>query len=127
MIKRRNDPEEVFMLRRIALAAAALTIAMPATAHHGWNGYDTTKTVAIEAAVMNPRYANPHGQIELMQGKKRWTVILAPVTRMDARGLSEAALKVGARVKVEGYQKLNDANELRAERITVAGKTVELR
>lgn len=110
------------------LAAALILAAVPASAHHGWSGYETMKLVSVEAAVANPRYANPHGQIELRNGRKRWQVILAPVTRMDARGLRQADIAAGQRVRVEGYVNLKDANELRAERITVAGnRTVELR
>jgi hypothetical protein len=36
-------------------------------------------------------------------------------------------LKVGTQVSVEGYQHKTDPGEMRAERITVDGKTVELR
>ena len=46
---------------------------------------------------------------------------------MDNRGLSRDALKVGSTATVEGYPNRNKPEEMRAERITVAGKTVELR
>jgi hypothetical protein len=46
---------------------------------------------------------------------------------MDARGLSKEMLKVGATATVEGYPSRVKPDEMRAERITVAGKTVELR
>ena len=36
-------------------------------------------------------------------------------------------IKVGGNVSVEGYQHQTDPGEMRAERITVDGKTVELR
>jgi hypothetical protein len=36
-------------------------------------------------------------------------------------------LAVGAQVSVEGYPSRSDPNEMRAERIIVNGKTVELR
>jgi len=41
--------------------------------------------------------------------------------------LPREMLKVGAEVTVVGYPHRSDPNEMRAERITVAGKTVELR
>jgi hypothetical protein len=53
--------------------------------------------------------------------------VLAPPSRMDARGLSKDMLKVGATASVEGYPSRVKPEEMRAERITVAGKTVELR
>jgi hypothetical protein len=46
---------------------------------------------------------------------------------MDNRGLSRDMLKVGATVSVDGYANRNKPDEMRAERITVDGKTVELR
>jgi hypothetical protein len=46
---------------------------------------------------------------------------------MDSRGLSKDMLKVGATVTIEGYPNKSKPEEMRAERITVAGKTVELR
>jgi hypothetical protein len=46
---------------------------------------------------------------------------------MSNRGLTEAMLKVGKNVSVEGYAHKTDTNEMRAERITIDGKTVELR
>ena len=46
---------------------------------------------------------------------------------MDNRGLSREMLKPGTRVTLVGYQNRSKPEEMRAERIIVAGKTVELR
>jgi hypothetical protein len=46
---------------------------------------------------------------------------------MMNRGLTEEMLKVGTSATVEGYQSTSDEKEMRAERISIAGKTVELR
>jgi hypothetical protein len=46
---------------------------------------------------------------------------------MDNRGLSREALKVGETATVVGYPNRNKPEEMRAERITIGGKTVELR
>jgi hypothetical protein len=46
---------------------------------------------------------------------------------MQARGLSQEMLKPGTVVAVEGYPSTQKAHEMRAERITVGGKAVELR
>lgn len=98
-----------------------------AFAHHGWSSYETAKALTITGPVLELRYQNPHGELWLDHGGKRWTITLAPTTRMNARGLSAADLAPGKTVTVEGYpSKVEDA-EMRAERITVAGKTVELR
>lgn len=99
----------------------------PLLAHHGWSGYDAQKVVTLTGAMTRVDYRNPHVLIDLKAGEKTWNVVLAPSTRMSSRGLPEGALKVGATVSVVGYQHKTDANELRAERMTVAGKTIELR
>jgi hypothetical protein len=46
---------------------------------------------------------------------------------MENRGLPPSALKAGASAQVEGYPSRTDAQEMRAERITIDGKTIELR
>jgi hypothetical protein len=46
---------------------------------------------------------------------------------MENRGLPRAELRPGAAATVVGYPHRTDAGELRAERITVGGKTTELR
>ena len=46
---------------------------------------------------------------------------------MERRGLPKETLKVGAVAMVVGYPNKHDPGELRAERITIDGRTVELR
>jgi hypothetical protein len=46
---------------------------------------------------------------------------------MENRGLPKDALKAGNEATVVGYPNRNNPSEMRAERITVGGKTVELR
>lgn len=111
---------------RSALAAVLATFAIAAAAHHGWSGYDT-KALKLSGTIEQSTYENPHGGATLKTADKTWRVVLAPVSRMEARGLTRDMLKPGTKVSVEGYQHLQDADELRAERITVADKTIELR
>ena len=58
---------------------------------------------------------------------KTWIAVLAPPSRMEARGLDKALLKPGTTATVVGYPNRDKPEEMRAERITVGGKTVELR
>ena len=53
--------------------------------------------------------------------------MLAPPSRMENRGLPKDLLKPGSQVTLEGYANRGKPEEMRAERITVGGKTVELR
>jgi hypothetical protein len=58
---------------------------------------------------------------------KKWLCVLAPPSRMQNRGLEKEMLKPGTAATIEGYPNRNKPEEIRAERITVGGKTVELR
>ena len=53
--------------------------------------------------------------------------MLAPPSRMENRGLPRSALVPGRTVTVVGYPNRHKPDEMRAERITVDGRTVELR
>jgi hypothetical protein len=116
-------------MTRFAAVAAAALLAAPgvALAHHGWSSYDASKTLTVEAPLKAVSWGNPHGTAEIDHAGKRWAVILAPTTRMEARGLARDALTVGKTVKLEGYPRSDGTAEMRIERITVDGKTVELR
>jgi hypothetical protein len=105
----------------VALAAGLLQ------AHHGWTGYDETKLVQHTGMIKETGYENPHGFVKIEADKKIWNVILAPPSRMESRGLPKDKLKVGAMVTIAGYQHKQAKEEIRAERITIDGKTVELR
>ncbi|MFP2905342.1 DUF6152 family protein [Pyxidicoccus sp. 3LFB2] len=108
-------------------ALAALCMSGGALAHHGWSSYDNSNTVKLTGVIREAGYENPHGYVDLEAKEGQWHVILAPPSRMESRGLPKAALKQGAKVTVEGYPHRTTKAELRAERITVEGKTVELR
>jgi hypothetical protein len=118
--------------RRIVLASATilLLIASSVFAHHGWSEYDAGKTLNLTGVIQSSGYENPHGFVKLQAGGakgKVWTVILAPPSRMERRGLPRNALKAGVTATVVGYPHREKADEMRAERITIGGKTIELR
>lgn len=115
------------LLRTLVLAAAS-TVALVGTAlaHHGWSGY-AEEIQKLSGVIEQSSYTSPHGSIQLKTADKTWEVVLAPPSRMNNRGLTEDMLKVGTTVTVEGYQSTSDEKEMRAERISIAGKTVELR
>lgn len=110
-----------------ATLAAIAAAPLPASAHHGWSSYDSDKAMTVTAPVIESDYGHPHGSLTLESEGERWTVILAPPSRMTNRGLTPEAIAVGETVTVEGYPKRNGEKEMRAERITAGGKTVELR
>ncbi len=114
-------------LIRTLLALAALGLPAIALAHHGWSGYDTSTVLDMEGTIREAGYEHPHGYVKLEAPGKTWLVVLAPPSRMTARGLPPSDLKPGTKAEVVGYANRNKPEEMRAERITINGKTVELR
>jgi hypothetical protein len=113
--------------RPIAFVVAVIFSTGTTWAHHGWGSYDASKGFSISAPVETLRWADPHVRITLEYQGGTWEATLAPVSRMQARGLSEDMLKPSTAVVVQGYPSTRNQHEMRAERITVSGKTVELR
>ena len=113
------------MLGSIGLSLLLATTA--AFAHHGWSEYDASTSLQLNGTIEESGYSHPHGFVRLKTADKTWTVVLAPPSRMENRGLTRDMLSVGNEATVVGYQNRNKPDELRAERITVGGKTTELR
>lgn len=111
----------------VPLVGAAIVAAPAALAHHGWSGYDSNQVLTLTGKIVESGYEHPHRHIRLQTPAKTWVVALVPPTRMDNRGLPKDALRVGGAATVVGYPNRNKPEEMRAERITVQGKTVELR
>jgi hypothetical protein len=113
-------------MKRIFIAAF-LAAPVAVTAHHGWSEYDSTKELKLTGKIVESGYEHPHGHIRFEAPGKTWNVVLAPPSRMENRGLPKEWLKTGATATVEGYPNRNKPEEMRAERITINGKTIELR
>ena len=112
--------------RIIATSIAAL-LSPVALAHHGWSEYDSNKVLTLTGTIAEAGYEHPHGFIHLTVDGKAWVAVLAPPSRMENRGLPRAELVPGARITLVGYPNRNKPEEMRAERITIGGRTVELR
>jgi len=117
------------MNRPLVIAAVAAAVLAPAAAlaHHGWSSYDAAKTIKVTAPLTDVAWRNPHGEAKVAYQGKTWVVILAPVSRMEARGLTQAMVAPGKPVTLEGYPRTDGTPEMRIERVTAGGKTVELR
>ena len=110
------------------LALPLLLAGAPAAlAHHGWSGYDASQPLELTGVIKTSGYEHPHGFVSLEVPGKVWLVVLAPPSRMERRGLPRDKLKPGTTATVLGYPNRSDPNEMRAERITIEGTTVELR
>ena len=115
------------MLRAMTAVTALALVAGSAFAHHGWGSYDAAKPVTVEGAILTSKYENPHATVTVRSEGKVWTVTLAPTSRMSSRGASEKIVAVGKQVSAYGYPSTVTPDEMRAERITVEGKTYEMR
>jgi hypothetical protein len=113
--------------RVFLVAVLVLLGTSPAAAHHGWSGYDASRELTLTGTIREAGYEHPHGSVRLQTADKTWIVVLAPPSRMENRGLRREMLAPGAQATVVGYPNRTDPDELRAERITISGKTTELR
>jgi hypothetical protein len=111
----------------LGLSALALAAAPAALAHHGWSSYDAARPVTLTAPVTDVAWANPHATAKVVHQGRTWDVVLAPLARMEARGLTREMLTSGQPITLEGYPRTDGAPELRLERVTVQGKVIELR
>jgi hypothetical protein len=117
-----------FNVNAIVLPALLIgVLSVPALAHHGWSEYDSSQELKLTGTIAESGYEHPHGHIKLVTPGKTWNAVLAPPSRMTARGLPPADLKPGGTVTVVGYPNRSKPEEMRAERIIVDNKTVELR
>ncbi len=116
------------MIRTTTLALAAVLLsALAALAHHGWGSYDAAKPITVSGTIVSTKFENPHVLIGVKAAEKTWMVVLAPTSRMLNRGALAEIVAVGKTVSAYGYASTVEKDEMRAERITVDGKTYEMR
>ena len=115
------------MTRAVIYVFALMLLTTAAVAHHGWGSYDANKPLTISGPILSSKFENPHATITVRASDKVWTVTLAPTSRMSSRGATEKVVAVGQDVTAYGYPATVEKDEMRAERITVNGKTYEMR
>jgi Family of unknown function (DUF6152) len=115
------------MLRTVTLSCAFALLTGAALAHHGWGSYDAAKPVTVAGPIMTSKFENPHATITVKGADKVWTITLAPTSRMTSRGATDKVVAAGQNVSAYGYPSTVEKDEMRAERITVDGKTYEMR
>jgi hypothetical protein len=114
-------------MKRLILLAAGLVFSAGTLAHHGWSEYQADKPLDLTGTIEQAGYEQPHGFVRLKTPDKTWLVVLAPPSRMENRGLMKDKLVPGQRASVHGYPHRSKGDEMRAENITIEGKTTELR
>jgi hypothetical protein len=115
-------------MTRTALAALSFALlAGAAAAHHGWGSYDAAKPLTVSGPILSSKFENPHATVTVRGSDQTWTVTLAPTSRMISRGATQSVIAVGNEISAYGYPSTVEKDEMRAERITVSGKTYEMR
>jgi hypothetical protein len=114
-------------MRTVIAVAACAVLTGAAFAHHGWGSYDAAKPVTVAGPILTSKFENPHATITVRASDKTWTVTLAPTSRMINRGATQKVVAVGNDVSAYGYPSTVEKDEMRAERITVDGKSYEMR
>ena len=115
------------MRRPVLFVSGFALLTSAAVAHHGWGSYDANNPITVAGAIATSKFENPHATITVQASDKIWTVTLAPTSRMNSRGATEKVVAVGQNVSAYGYPSTVEKDGMRAERITVDGKTYEMR
>ena len=105
-------------------AAAVLSAAVPAVAHHSFAAeFDAKKPVKLQGTVTKMEWINPHAWIYLdvknTDGSvTNWMVEAGAPNALLRRGWTKASLLPGTEILVEGYQAKDGANRANGRDIT---------
>lgn len=114
-------------IMKLTIAGALAAVPAAALAHHGWSSYNEADPVTLTGPLTSVSWGNPHGTATMNWQGEEWDVILAPVSRMTARGLALKDIDNRQRITLTGYVRRDGTPEMRVERIRVNDKVVELR
>ena len=113
-------------IRLVAAATAALALAAPSAAHHGWAGY-LDEEFSLTGTVESANLGGPHGLLRVRAGQALWDVVLAPPTRNQRAGLTREAVPRGTRVTARGHRHRDPQRlEMKTERLVVGNRTFDL-
>ena len=101
------------------VSLAALLLASPALAHHGFAGrYDEEHPVTVTGTVVDLQFINPHSFISFevtdKNGKtERWQAELGSAGQLHLReGWTRTTLKAGDKITIVGPQNKNGSGDL---------------
>jgi hypothetical protein len=108
-------------------AGAAATIALPASAHHGWSWAEEAQTT-LQGTIVSISMAPPHPQLQVKAGDGvLWLVDLGNPNQTERSGFTGASAKAGDAIVVLGNRHKDKTKmHMKAVRITVAGKNYDM-
>ncbi len=106
-----------------ALVVAFLLTILPASAHHGWGGYQD-EDFQLSGTVESPvSLAGPHATMKIRAENQVWDITLSPPARTERAGLKEGVIPVGAKVTVFGHRHRDPKRfEVKTERVSWNGR-----
>jgi hypothetical protein len=123
-----QSEEAIMRLRHLALLAALLGAAIPATAiaHHGW-AWTEDGFFELTGIITAVYVGNPHATLDVDVEGEIWRVELAPPGPTMAAGFTEDVAQIGDEVVATGNRS-QDENEkrMKAVRIVIKGVTYDV-
>ena len=103
----------------------ALTLARPASGHHGAAAFDMTKTVTLQATVTEFRFANPHAQVFFSaadgEGKVlQWTAEATGPNALRNLGWSKDIIEPGDHITIIGNRAKNGSTSLHLRKVILS-------
>ena len=109
-----------------ALAAASLTIAGAAQAHHGWTWAEDS-TFELNGTITSAKLGNPHGILKINAKGEDWTVEVGQPWRNARAGLKDSMLVKGVELTIRGNRaKDPKLKVVKAARVIIKGQTYDL-
>jgi hypothetical protein len=110
------------------VAAASLTSAAPAVAHHPFTAeFDWKKPTTVMGTVTELRWTNPHVMLHVdvkdeSGSVTNWVTELGSPSALMRAGWSSKTLKIGDEVTVEGWLAHDGGHRLSAKSVTASGR-----
>lgn len=111
---------------RLALGAAAASVAFPVAAHHGW-GWAEERQSELTGTIKSVSMAPPHPSMYVNTADGEWWVELGNPGLTERAGFTATSAKPGDQIVVLGNRHQDKTKKhMKAVRITVAGKQFDI-